>query len=93
MDDIDRRYMILSSISSGWLYLYPTYRIAAAPAFPGLCRFPEGRNFQQWTGDDSKALMKVRLTISLDCHYPGILMLLISRRSFFQHLPDMCRTR
>ncbi|THH29603.1 hypothetical protein EUX98_g4593 [Antrodiella citrinella] len=33
-------------------------RIAAAPAFPGLRRFPEGRNFEQWTGNDSKALMK-----------------------------------
>ena len=37
------------------------YRIAAAPAFPGICRFHEGRNFKQWTGDDSKALMKVFL--------------------------------
>ncbi|KAF7776576.1 hypothetical protein Agabi119p4_4969 [Agaricus bisporus var. burnettii] len=36
-------------------------RIAAAPAFPGLRRFPEGRCFKQWTGDDSKALMKVYL--------------------------------
>ncbi|KAF7761236.1 hypothetical protein Agabi119p4_10645 [Agaricus bisporus var. burnettii] len=35
------------------------HRIAAAPAFPGLRRFPEGRRFKQWTGDDSKALMKV----------------------------------
>ncbi|KAG1721051.1 hypothetical protein EDB19DRAFT_1962612 [Suillus lakei] len=34
-------------------------RIAAAPAFSGLRRFPQGRNFKQWTGDDSKALMKV----------------------------------
>lgn len=34
-------------------------RIAAAPAFPGLRRFHQGRNFKQWTGDDSKALMKV----------------------------------
>ncbi|KAG6809918.1 hypothetical protein H0H92_014099 [Tricholoma furcatifolium] len=33
-------------------------RIAAVPAFPGLCRFPHGRRFKQWTGDDSKALMK-----------------------------------
>ncbi|TCD60043.1 hypothetical protein EIP91_010846 [Steccherinum ochraceum] len=33
-------------------------RIAAAPAFPGLRRFPQGRNFKQWTGNDSKALMK-----------------------------------
>ena len=35
-------------------------RIAAAPPFPGLRRFPQGRRFKQWTGDDSKALMKVR---------------------------------
>ncbi len=34
--------------------------IAAAPPFPGLRRFPHGRRFKQWTGDDSKALMKVR---------------------------------
>ena len=34
-------------------------RIAAAPSFPGLRQFPEGRGFKQWTGDDSKALMKV----------------------------------
>ncbi|KAI9567640.1 hypothetical protein HD554DRAFT_2322505 [Boletus coccyginus] len=36
-------------------------RLAAVPPFPGLCRFPEGRGFKQWTGDDSKALMKVYL--------------------------------
>ncbi|ETW85029.1 hypothetical protein HETIRDRAFT_308646 [Heterobasidion irregulare TC 32-1] len=36
-------------------------RIAVVPAFPGLRRFPEGRNFKQWTGNDSKALMKVFL--------------------------------
>ncbi|KAG6896459.1 hypothetical protein C0992_008142 [Termitomyces sp. T32_za158] len=36
-------------------------RIAAVPPFPGLRRFPEGRGFKQWTGDDSKALMKVYL--------------------------------
>ena len=35
-------------------------RIAAAPPFSGLRRFPQGRGFKQWTGDDSKALMKVR---------------------------------
>ncbi|KAJ3994076.1 hypothetical protein F5050DRAFT_1576335 [Lentinula boryana] len=34
-------------------------RISAVPAYPGLRRFPDGRNFAQWTGDDSKALMKV----------------------------------
>ncbi|KAH9982991.1 hypothetical protein BGW80DRAFT_1434184 [Lactifluus volemus] len=36
-------------------------RIAAVPPFPGLRRFPHGRRFKQWTGDDSKALMKVYL--------------------------------
>jgi hypothetical protein len=36
-------------------------RIAATPPFSGLRRFPQGRGFKQWTGDDSKALMKVRL--------------------------------
>ncbi|KAF9233079.1 hypothetical protein BU15DRAFT_90481 [Melanogaster broomeanus] len=34
-------------------------RIAAAPPFSGLCCFAEGRGFSQWTGDNSKALMKV----------------------------------
>jgi hypothetical protein len=34
-------------------------RIAAAPSFPCLQRFPDGRGFKQWTGNDSKALMKV----------------------------------
>ena len=28
------------------------------PPFSALCRFPEGRGFKQWTGDDSKVLMK-----------------------------------
>ncbi|KAJ7800738.1 hypothetical protein B0H14DRAFT_3784803 [Mycena olivaceomarginata] len=34
-------------------------RISAVPEFPGLRRFPDGRDFTQWTGDDSKALMKI----------------------------------
>ncbi|OBZ70718.1 hypothetical protein A0H81_09500 [Grifola frondosa] len=36
-------------------------RIAVVPPFTGLRRFHEGRGFKQWTGDDSKALMKVYL--------------------------------
>ncbi|KAJ7080159.1 hypothetical protein B0H15DRAFT_924417 [Mycena belliarum] len=36
-------------------------RIAAVPAFPCLRRFKQGHRFKQWTGDDSKALMKVYL--------------------------------
>jgi hypothetical protein len=33
--------------------------IAIISPFVGLRRFPQGRGFKQWTGDDSKALMKV----------------------------------
>ncbi|KAF9489985.1 hypothetical protein BDN71DRAFT_1484635 [Pleurotus eryngii] len=33
--------------------------IATASPFPSLQQFPNGQNFKQWTGDDSKALMKV----------------------------------
>ncbi|KAI0054850.1 hypothetical protein BV25DRAFT_1873266 [Artomyces pyxidatus] len=36
-------------------------RIAATPSFPGLRNFEQGRGFKQWTGDDSKGLMKVFL--------------------------------
>ncbi|KAF9240171.1 hypothetical protein BU15DRAFT_87691 [Melanogaster broomeanus] len=44
-------------------------RIASAPPFPGLRRFPDGRGFSQWTGDDSKALMKVYLP-AIEGHVP-----------------------
>ncbi|CAK5272542.1 unnamed protein product [Mycena citricolor] len=53
MADIDRRQVL----------------IAAVPPFPGLRRFPEGRGFKQWTGDDSKALMKVYLP-AIEGHVP-----------------------
>jgi hypothetical protein len=59
--DIDHRYI--------FYYVFPRFMlrnsfisISAVPAFPGLRRFPDGRDFQQWTGDDSKALMKVSFT-------------------------------
>ncbi|KIK21860.1 hypothetical protein PISMIDRAFT_12004 [Pisolithus microcarpus 441] len=41
-------------------------RIAAVTPFTGLCHFPQGRGFKQWTGNDSKALMK---------HYPQLIRL------------------
>ncbi|KAG1753664.1 uncharacterized protein EDB91DRAFT_1234097 [Suillus paluster] len=44
-------------------------RIAAVSSFAGLRRFPEGRGFKQWTGDDSKALMKVYLP-AIEGHVP-----------------------
>ncbi|KAL6308722.1 hypothetical protein BKA93DRAFT_725077 [Sparassis latifolia] len=36
-------------------------RISVVPPFSNLRRFPKGRGFKQWTGDDSKVLMKVYL--------------------------------
>ncbi|KAI6096441.1 hypothetical protein EDD17DRAFT_1764745 [Pisolithus thermaeus] len=45
-------------------------RIAAIAPFTGLRRFPQGRGFKQWTGDDSKALMKVYLP-AIKGHVPA----------------------
>ncbi|KAF8334796.1 hypothetical protein F5887DRAFT_1063466 [Amanita rubescens] len=45
------------------------YRISLAPPFTGLRHFPIGRNFKQWTGNDSKALMKVYLN-AIEGHVP-----------------------
>ncbi|KAG1760301.1 hypothetical protein EDD22DRAFT_980688 [Suillus occidentalis] len=44
-------------------------RIAAVASFTGLRRFPDGRGFKQWTGNDSKALMKVFLP-AIEGHVP-----------------------
>ncbi|KAI6007589.1 hypothetical protein F5J12DRAFT_905493 [Pisolithus orientalis] len=44
-------------------------RIVAITPFTGLRRFPEGRHFKQWTGNDSKALMKVYLP-AIEGHVP-----------------------
>ncbi|KIL58007.1 hypothetical protein M378DRAFT_15867 [Amanita muscaria Koide BX008] len=47
-------------------------RIAVVPPFPGIRRFPEGRGFKQWTGSDSKALMKVYLQALMGRIPPGM---------------------
>ncbi|KAG1900236.1 uncharacterized protein F5891DRAFT_1188936 [Suillus fuscotomentosus] len=39
------------------------HRIAAVAPFTGLRQFPDGRGFKQWTGNDSKALMKVFIPV------------------------------
>ncbi|KAH9959507.1 hypothetical protein BJV74DRAFT_880099 [Russula compacta] len=46
------------------------WRISLVPSFPGLCCFPDGCDFTQWTGDDSKALMKVYIT-AIAGHVPS----------------------
>jgi len=67
MDYLSQRVCLMRSIGGKFrcLILSPHHpnlpfdRISLVPPFPGLRRFKQGRNFQQWTGDDSKALMKV----------------------------------
>ena len=46
--------------------------IAMTPPFPGLWRFKHGWWFKQWTGDDSKALMKVSTILSILCQFTNI---------------------
>ncbi|KAJ7629896.1 hypothetical protein B0H17DRAFT_1164262 [Mycena rosella] len=53
------------------------HRISAVPLFPGLRWFPNGRDFHQWTGDDSKALMKVYLA-AVAGHVPSEMVKTIS---------------
>lgn len=82
LTDIDRRYVF--QVFSCTCGLYDIISIAAAPSFPGLRRFPQGRGFKQWTGDDSKALMKVRYLQNYTdpCSHPSL-------RFFFLRLPAM----
>lgn len=59
--ELDRRCVECLCRCFSSLLRHTMYSIAAAPHFPGLRRFNEGRGFKQWTGNDSKALMKVFL--------------------------------
>ncbi|KAG1846538.1 hypothetical protein F4604DRAFT_1884154 [Suillus subluteus] len=45
------------------------HRIAIVAHFAGLRHFPQGCGFKQWTGDDSKALMKVYIA-AIEGHVP-----------------------
>ena len=56
LDEIDRRYVATFYLADD---THHSPRIALVPLFPGLRRFKQGRNFKQWTGNDSKAFMKV----------------------------------
>lgn len=65
LDDIDWRYVPLACYKQH-VHNSLFSSIAAAPPFAGLRWFPEGRHFKQWTGDDSKGLMKVRMLLSIE---------------------------
>jgi len=58
LDDIDQWYFyFFSMMDCAWSGA--KYSISLALSFAGLWHFPEGRGFKLWTGDDSKALIKV----------------------------------
>ncbi|KAJ7202083.1 hypothetical protein GGX14DRAFT_370690 [Mycena pura] len=61
------------------------HRISAVPSFPNLRRFPDGRDFSQWTGDDSKALMKVYIA-AIAGHVPAEMVRCISAFMDFCYL-------
>ena len=61
-------------------------RISSVPGFPGLRRFPEGRKFKQWTGNDSKALMKVKTSLLLSIIANVLLQVFIP--AITGHVPD-----
>jgi len=65
------KYLTISTNGEGNIFgdhaTYPNedfISIAIVPQFAGIHHFYEGQNFQQWTSDNSKALMKV---IPLPC--------------------------
>jgi hypothetical protein len=64
LDDIDQRFANFIYRVQYGLFTNIYFSIAAVPPFSNLRRFPEGRGFKQWTGDDSKALMKVSFQFS-----------------------------
>ena len=59
LDDIDKRSVVTQAGDIYGTCTKCNCRISLVPPFSGLRRFPQGRGFKQWTGDDSKALMKV----------------------------------
>ncbi|KAH8990067.1 hypothetical protein EDB92DRAFT_1816921 [Lactarius akahatsu] len=65
------------SIAKAMLYR-SSVTLTDIPPFPGLRRFPEGRDFTQWTSDDSKALMKVYLG-AIAGYLPSAMVHCISR--------------
>ncbi|KAJ7612911.1 hypothetical protein DFH06DRAFT_1274599 [Mycena polygramma] len=74
-------------------YIYPSERlladidrrIAVTPPFPGLRHFPVGRGFKQWTGNDSKGLMKVYLP-AIAGHVPSQIVRTVAAITEFCHL-------
>ncbi|EGO04774.1 hypothetical protein SERLA73DRAFT_118626 [Serpula lacrymans var. lacrymans S7.3] len=63
-------------------------RIAAVASFLNIWRFPQGRGFKQWTGDNSKALMEV--CICLGHHITLLIMFYTAIEGYVA--PNIVRT-
>ncbi|KAN0126225.1 hypothetical protein V8E53_015270 [Lactarius tabidus] len=63
-------------------------QIAVVPSFLGLCHFYQGRGFKQWTGDDSKGLIKVYLP-AIAGHIPAKMVQAVAALINFCYL--VCR--
>ncbi|KAJ7750937.1 hypothetical protein DFH07DRAFT_869023 [Mycena maculata] len=60
-------------------------RISVTPPFPGLRHFHTGRGYKQWTGNDSKGLMKVYLP-AIAGHVPAAVVQTVADIIEFCHL-------
>jgi len=81
LDDIDQRFTNFIFHVQYGLLANMYFSIAAVPLFANLRRFPEGRGFKQWTGDDSKALMKASFQfLDLRCYLTNDLYAGLSAR-------------
>ncbi|KAI9570033.1 hypothetical protein HD554DRAFT_2204196 [Boletus coccyginus] len=58
------------------------WHLAMVPHFTGLHRFPHGRWFKQWTGDDSKALVKIYLPAITEYVSPQLVQCLVAFLDF-----------
>lgn len=82
LDDIDQRFTDFTLHLQYGLLANICFRIAAVPLFANLRRFPEGRGFKQWTGDDSKALMKASFQVSdIRCYLTNNMYIGLSARN------------
>ncbi|PBK83662.1 hypothetical protein ARMGADRAFT_1048374 [Armillaria gallica] len=65
--------------------------ITAVLPFPGLCQFPEGCEFEQWMGDNSKALMNMYLPATSGHVLSQMVCAIAAFMEFCQGIPYLIR--
>ena len=68
-----------------WYHDLLPSRIAIIAPFSGLHRFAQGQGFKQWTGNDSKALMKIYLPV-IEGHVPAKMVRTVRNLIEFSYL-------